>query len=311
MVALDAENRMYQQPDVRRAFAELAQHRVDQERHVVVENFHHGDAVSGMHGPKRDFRPTGLALQQKRPRLLADAGELFRAVTHEVVGRGALEQLDQKVAGNVAAAGRQDGSGCFHKRLTGFAFLGTGHDHDGHRFPLVCPLGAILKFPPILPARPGYPLPRRTIMSPYPPEPTVAGQPPRGRNGQEQQQNRHKEDRNEAARVRDRRRRHGNHRFCAAARAAFSGNGRLFREMRGKTRFRTQRAQGLCLRQCEAFSLCRHVQRSDAGAVGLEQARARDERSRSLVQPLLLLPLAHGAAVRALSGNPAKTNLWS
>ena len=153
-----------------------------------------------MRGAKRDFRRTGLALQQERPGLLADAGKLFRAVTHEVIGRCALEQLDQKVAGNVAAAGRQDGSGCFHKRLTGFAFLGTGHDHDGHRFPLVCPLGAILKFPPILPARPGYPLPRRTIMSPYPPEPTVAGQPPRGRNGQEQQQNRHKEDRNEAAR---------------------------------------------------------------------------------------------------------------
>ena len=94
-----------------------------------------------MRGPKRDFRPTGLALQQKRPRLLADAGELFRAVTHEVVGRGALEQLDQKVAGNVAAACGQDGSGCFHKRLTGFTFLGTGHVHDGHRFPLVCPLG--------------------------------------------------------------------------------------------------------------------------------------------------------------------------
>src|SRR4029077_14924238 len=61
--------------------------------------------------------------------------------------------------------------------------------------------------------------------------------------------------------------------------------------MRGKTRSRTQRAQGLCLRQCEAFSLCRHVQRSDAGAVGLEQARARDDRGRGLlVQPLLLLP---------------------
>jgi len=39
--------------------------------------------------------------------------------------------------------------------------------------PWFAPLGAILKFPPILPRAAGYPLPRRTIMSPYPPEPTA------------------------------------------------------------------------------------------------------------------------------------------
>ncbi len=49
--------------------------------------------------------------------------------------------------------------------------------------------------------------------------------------------------------------------------------------------------EGLCLRQRQARSLRRHVQRPDAGAVGPVQARARDDRGRGVVaQPLLLLP---------------------
>ena len=64
-----------------------------------------------------------------------------------------------------------------------------------------------------------------------------------------------------------------------------------FAKCRGQARLRAERAQGLHLRHGEAFRLRRHVQRSDAGAVGPEQARARDDRGRGFgAQPLLLLP---------------------
>ena len=143
LVALDAEDRMHQQADVHRAFGELAEHRIDQERHVVVENFQDGDAGAGGARAETRFSPQpACALQQERPGLLADAGELFRALTHEIIGRCALEQVDQKVAGDVAAPGHQERRGCLHKRLTGFAFLGTGQVLRGHVFPLGLLLGA-------------------------------------------------------------------------------------------------------------------------------------------------------------------------
>src|SRR5215475_6547416 len=49
----------------------------------------------------------------------------------------------------------------------------------------------------------------------------------------QQQQNRHKEDRSKAAGVRDRRRRHGDHRARPAVRPALARDGGLFQEMRG------------------------------------------------------------------------------
>src|SRR6516225_2685952 len=75
--------------------------------------------------------------------------------------------------------------------------------------------------------------------------------------------------------------------------------------MRGKTRLRSQCAQGLHLRHAEALSLRRHVQRFDAGPVRLEQARARNDCGRGLAHNRCYYCLvAHGAAVRQLSGDP-------
>jgi hypothetical protein len=44
-VAIDGEDRMNQQADVEAAFAELAEDRVDQEGHIVVEDVEHRRAA--------------------------------------------------------------------------------------------------------------------------------------------------------------------------------------------------------------------------------------------------------------------------
>src|SRR5882724_4132942 len=71
-------------------------------------------------------------------------------------------------------------------------------------------------------------------------------------------------------------------------------DGSLLPEMPGEARLCAERAARLCLRQRQARSLRGLLQRSDAGAVRLVEARTRDDRGRRvLAEPLLLL--SHGA----------------
>ena len=54
-VALDAKDRMRDQPDLEAALGQLAHHRIDQERHVVVDDLDHRDRL------RDDRRPTPAA----------------------------------------------------------------------------------------------------------------------------------------------------------------------------------------------------------------------------------------------------------
>jgi len=114
LIAFDGEDRMHKQADVERMFAELAEHRVDQERHIVVEDFEHRD--TGRRGPRRErhFRRRRRALQEKRPRLLGDVGKLVRAAAFEIVGRDAGIKLEDKLPGDVAPAPGKDLAACLY-----------------------------------------------------------------------------------------------------------------------------------------------------------------------------------------------------
>ena len=62
VVALDREYRMDQQADSRPRSTELADHRIDQERHVVVDDFEHRHAARRRGRLEADLRRAGLAL---------------------------------------------------------------------------------------------------------------------------------------------------------------------------------------------------------------------------------------------------------
>src|SRR5208282_5522979 len=84
-VALDREYRMDQEANVGAALVELADNRIDEERHIVVEDFEHRYCRRRAGRREGYLRRVGLALQKKRPRVLGDAGERLRPVLLEVV----------------------------------------------------------------------------------------------------------------------------------------------------------------------------------------------------------------------------------
>ena len=135
LVALDGEDRVHHQPQIEPAFAQFAEHRIDQERHVVVEDVEHRDTRRRSQRHQRDLRRARRALQQKRPGLFGDAGKLRRAIALEILRRGAAEKLDQKIPGDVAPARGENGGRRADKALAGFVVFGTGNVLDRHGLP--------------------------------------------------------------------------------------------------------------------------------------------------------------------------------
>ena len=94
-VALRRQHRMHDKPDRQAAFRQRRHDRIDQERHVVIDDLDHRDAVQpgGAGGRlrigKADFRMAGFADLQKLPALLAERGELFRLIAEQVFRGGA------------------------------------------------------------------------------------------------------------------------------------------------------------------------------------------------------------------------------
>ena len=156
LVALDGEDRMDQQSNVERAFADLAEHQVDEERHVVVENFEHSEVVRRARRRESDLGRSGLALEQKRPRLLGERGEFLRAIAIEIVGHRAAIQLGEKIQRNIAPAPGKYGGCRIHKRLFRGILMGAGNVLHGHVFPSRL---SRAQFAPILLVQRAHPLP--------------------------------------------------------------------------------------------------------------------------------------------------------
>jgi hypothetical protein len=91
LAALDHEHWVDQQADIESAVTDLADHRVDQERHVVVDDFEHRHARLGRRRLEADLGRAGFAVLKQRPRLLGDARQLLRPIARDIFGGSAAE----------------------------------------------------------------------------------------------------------------------------------------------------------------------------------------------------------------------------
>ena len=62
IITLDNEHRMDEETNVQPALTQFAQNRIDQERHIVIEDFEHRDIGRQAGRRKGDFGGAGLAL---------------------------------------------------------------------------------------------------------------------------------------------------------------------------------------------------------------------------------------------------------
>ena len=151
-VALDREHRMNQEADVGAALVELSDNRIDEERHIIVEDFEHRYCRCCAGRREGHLRRAGLALQQKRPRVLGDAGKLRRLVALEVVGHRVPEHLDNEIRRDVAPSLGKQGGGRLYQRLGGGIVLRAGNILDVH----ISPFWQTARYNAILLARRAY-----------------------------------------------------------------------------------------------------------------------------------------------------------
>ena len=100
-VARDAEHRMRHQPHLEPAFGDFAHHRVDQKRHVVVDDVDHRHrfALAGVRERDRlatQLRRARVARLQEIPGAAGQHGEIGGAVARQVFRHRAREQLRRK-----------------------------------------------------------------------------------------------------------------------------------------------------------------------------------------------------------------------
>ena len=118
-VAADAKHRMRRQTDLVLALGEFAHHRVDQERHVVVDDLDHRHelVLAGLvqpHGFATDFRRAWRARGDKVEGALGQRGEFDRVITHHVFRHRALVELRHEAGRNFLAAAVQHLAGFGH-----------------------------------------------------------------------------------------------------------------------------------------------------------------------------------------------------
>ena len=92
-VTLDGEDGMHDEADVDAEVGELGEDRIDQKRHVVIDDLEHRIGSrrreTARHRPRRvesNFRRAGLAHLEERPGIRRQAGKMTRVVAHEVFG---------------------------------------------------------------------------------------------------------------------------------------------------------------------------------------------------------------------------------
>ena len=146
LIALDGEHRMHDQADLDPPLVELGEHRIEQERHVVVDDLEHRDRLDALRAKRTgrrfqaDLRDAGLAVEQERPGFLGQGGELARLVDDEILGRGTGEQARRKARGHVVAQAGEDRAHLLDEPLRGALLLGADKGRSVHlprpsRFP--------------------------------------------------------------------------------------------------------------------------------------------------------------------------------
>ena len=232
-----------------------ADHGIDQERHIVVDDFKHRHAARRGSRLEADLGRAGLALGEERPRLLGDAGELFGGVAlrdppapqGRTVWRGNLRECR---GSRFASSGRggidQRHAGIRHRR---------GGECPGRSCSPLDSSSDITRFAVAQP-----PLPRGSRDKS--PDIVDFAADCSGDNGKQMTiaEHHHGQAQQKAAapakKTSGRARRQATTPTITAltlpAGAAHRRHGGLFRQMRGKARLRAECAQGLCFRHGEA-----------------------------------------------------------
>jgi hypothetical protein len=131
-VAHRGQHRVNHEAHVETALGQFAHHRIDQERHVVVDDLQHRDGLQPAVGGRRFEANLGRAApahHQKPPGFARQRRKLVSVIDHEVLRRGSREQKLGEIVGNLGAlAPQQVGCGakpragrlsCVQVRMTG------------------------------------------------------------------------------------------------------------------------------------------------------------------------------------------------
>ena len=110
---------MDQKANVETALIELADDRIEQKRHVVIDDVEHRHGARHRRRFEADLGRAGLAYREQRPRPLGDVGKLIGPVALQIVGHRGAEQIGKERAGDIASALCQGGAGGGDERLGG------------------------------------------------------------------------------------------------------------------------------------------------------------------------------------------------
>ncbi len=145
LVALDNKDRVHYEADIDAALGERRQHRIDQERHVVVDDLEHGIAAlafmtgDGARRVEPDFCLARFAHGEQGPGIGGQLGELARVVTHEIFGHRVSEQPGDEILRDTALLAAQDFAGRGDQRRFGALLVGAGKIGSCHGVSLGAP----------------------------------------------------------------------------------------------------------------------------------------------------------------------------
>ena len=132
LVALDRQNRMHDETDIDPAVGKLRQHRVDQERHVVVDDLEHQLVAPTLadfprpDGVEADVGHARLAHREQGPCVGSELGELPGIVTQQILGDCMRKDLGDEIRWDFAMAVTQELPGRGDQRRFGTLFIAAG-----------------------------------------------------------------------------------------------------------------------------------------------------------------------------------------
>ena len=116
---------------------ELADDRIEQKRHVVIDDVEHRRGARRRRRLEADLGRAGLARGEQRPRPFGDGGKLVRPVALQIVGHRGAEQFAKERVGDVVPTPRQRRGCRADERLPGAVIRCVGKILDVH-----CPVPA-------------------------------------------------------------------------------------------------------------------------------------------------------------------------
>ena len=141
-IALHGEDRMHGELHVEAAVGDHAHDRIDQERHVVVDDLEHRHGLeplvrrAGAGRGEAHARRCRACAGEQRPGVRRQRGKLAGVVAHEVFRHRAREHRGDEIGRNVRVLGSQDLAGGRDQGLRGAFFIAWRMGLGGHALSL-------------------------------------------------------------------------------------------------------------------------------------------------------------------------------